>query len=114
MDAKVGVGVKVVVPRRHLLGADEFGALASGGTGALRGGAAGRVLALVVGGRHWFGRAGRLGRLGEVGGDDLVPLEIAAENILKKNSTYSKKKSILYAYKFYIFFSKCKNIKCHT
>lgn len=104
MDAKVGVGVKVVVPRRHLLGADEFGALAPGGTGALRGGAAGRVLALVVGGRHWFGRAGRLGRLGEVGGDDLVPLEIAAENIFKKNSTYSKKNAYYTHINFIYFF----------
>lgn len=55
MDAKVGVGVKVIVPRSHLLRADELGGLAAAGAGGQarhvrRVGDAGHM----VGCRHWF------------------------------------------------------------
>lgn len=75
MDAKVGIGVKVVVPRRHFLRADKLGYFASTGTGGQscymrRVGDTGHV----VGSRHWFGHRGGLGRLRKGGSDRLLPL----------------------------------------
>lgn len=62
MDAKVGIGVEVVVPRCHFLRANELGDLASTGTGSQ-----GRYMRRmgdarhVVGSRHWFRQWGGLG-----------------------------------------------------
>lgn len=76
VDAKVGVGVEVVVPRRHLLRADELADIAPAGTGG-QGGVVGRVrdpAGREVGGGHRFGQRGGLGRLGEGALDGLLPL----------------------------------------
>lgn len=74
VDAKVSIRVKVVVPRCHVLRADELGDLASTGTGGQgcymrRMGDAGHMV-----GRHWFRQWGGLCRLREGGRDRLLPL----------------------------------------
>lgn len=80
MDAKVGIGVEVVVPWRHFLWTYELGNLASTSTGSQ-----GRYMRRmrdaghVMGCRHWFGQWGRLGWLGVLGCDGLLPLLRSSE-----------------------------------
>jgi len=85
VDAEVGIGVKVIVPRCHFLRAEELGDLAAAGRGR-RGTDVRRRGGHMVGGgvgggggsgvgRHWFRHGGGLGRLGDgLGCNRVLPL----------------------------------------
>lgn len=67
VDTKVRVGVKVVVPRRHLIWTEELGHLAparaAGQAGSMRRVGGQRRPRGVLDRRHGFGQRGGLGRL---------------------------------------------------